>query len=90
MIDIAGANPADPLALALLVRSADLCGDDPDAVRLQLAQTLLQQGRPDEAEKQFRLLLQKNPRHAAAHLGLGAWLWNATSRKKPWTIFNSA
>ena len=74
------ANPADPLALALLVRSADLCGDQPDVVRLQLAETLLQQGRADEAEKQFRLLLQKQPQNASAHLGLARL---ALDRDKP-------
>jgi tetratricopeptide (TPR) repeat protein len=57
-------------ALPHLRRAADLCGDDPDAPRLRLAELLLAQGRPDEAAAQFRRTIGHRPDNARAHLGL--------------------
>jgi tetratricopeptide (TPR) repeat protein len=56
-------------------RSADLCGRAPDIARLQLAQTILLLGRLDEAEREYRRLLDEDPTHAAASLGLGRILF---------------
>jgi len=64
------ANPTDERAAELLARSAELCGTESDAPRLQLAEFLLARGRLDEAERQFRLLLERDPDHARARLGL--------------------
>jgi tetratricopeptide (TPR) repeat protein len=58
-------------ALAKLERAADLFGDKPDVPRLQLAEALLEDGRLDEAERQFRRVLQADAKNARAHLGLG-------------------
>ncbi|HZY89885.1 MAG TPA: tetratricopeptide repeat protein [Gemmataceae bacterium] len=52
-------------------RAAELCGDDPAIVRIRLNETLLTQGRLDEAEAGFRRLLAGEPDNPKAHLGLG-------------------
>lgn len=57
-------------ALAKARRAAELAGDGQETVRLRYAERLLGLDRPDEAVQQFRLLLQKQPDHARAHLGL--------------------
>jgi tetratricopeptide (TPR) repeat protein len=64
-------NTDPELALEKLRRAAALCGDVPDAPRLKRAELLLELGRLPEAEAEFRRLLQADPDHAAAHLGLG-------------------
>jgi tetratricopeptide (TPR) repeat protein len=62
---------SDPAAaLPKLRRAVALCGDDPIAPRLLLADVLLGQGRFDEAAGHYRHLLERNPRNAWAHLGL--------------------
>jgi tetratricopeptide (TPR) repeat protein len=52
-------------------RAAELCGDEPEVVRIRLCETLLTQGHLDEAEEGFRRLLDGDPKHPRAHLGLG-------------------
>ena len=61
-------------ALPKLERTVGLCGDDPDAPRVRLAELLLSQNRLDEAEMHFRRLLQTNPSHPRAQLGLARLL----------------
>jgi tetratricopeptide (TPR) repeat protein len=56
--------------LPKLERAVALCGDKYDAPRVRLAELLLSQNRLDEAEVHFRHLLQDNPRHPRAQLGL--------------------
>jgi tetratricopeptide (TPR) repeat protein len=68
MTALIGADAAG--AVPKLERSVDLCGDRTDAPRLRLAEALLSLDRLDEAETHFRYLLQLNPRHARAQLGL--------------------
>jgi tetratricopeptide (TPR) repeat protein len=58
-------------AIQRLQQAADLCADNPDTPRLQLAELLLTHGQPDKAAEQFQHVLQRNPSHARAHLGLG-------------------
>ncbi|HLJ96516.1 MAG TPA: tetratricopeptide repeat protein [Gemmataceae bacterium] len=53
-----------------LQRAIELFGGSADAARLRLGELLLRQGRLDEAEAQFRLLLQWQTDHARAHLDL--------------------
>ena len=53
-----------------LERAVALCDDEFDGPRLVLADVLLGLEEFDEAGRQFSLLLEKNPRHARAHLGL--------------------
>ena len=53
-----------------LERAVALCGDEFDGPRLLLAEVLLELEDFDEAQRHFSLLLEKNPRHARAHLGL--------------------
>jgi tetratricopeptide (TPR) repeat protein len=53
-----------------LERAVSLCGDELDGPRLSLAEVLSGLEDFDEAQRQFSLLLEKNPRHAKAHLGL--------------------
>jgi tetratricopeptide (TPR) repeat protein len=58
-------------ALGYLVRAAGLCGGEPDAPQLVLAEVCLHLGRLDEAERQFRQVLGRDPDNARGHLGLG-------------------
>jgi len=53
-----------------LERAVSLCGDEWDGPRLSLAEVLLGLEDFDEAQRHFSLLIEKNPRHARAHLGL--------------------
>jgi tetratricopeptide (TPR) repeat protein len=55
---------------AKLQQAIELFGDSPDAARLRLGELFLKQGRLDEAEDQFRRLLQWHPDHGRAHLDL--------------------
>jgi tetratricopeptide (TPR) repeat protein len=57
-------------AIQKLERAADLCMDNPDIPRLQLAELLLTHGHLEKATEQFLYLLRKNPNNARAHLGL--------------------
>jgi tetratricopeptide (TPR) repeat protein len=57
-------------AVPKLRRAADLCGDNPAAPRLLLADVLLGLGRLDEAADEYRRLLARDGRNAWAHLGL--------------------
>jgi tetratricopeptide (TPR) repeat protein len=68
-LDALLANDLD-VAIPKLERTISLCGNDPDAPRVRLAEVYLSQNRLDQAETQFRLLLQANPRHARALFGL--------------------
>ena len=53
-----------------LERAVALCGDDLDGPELSLAEVLLGLDDLDGAQRHFALLLEKNPRHARARLGL--------------------
>jgi superkiller protein 3 len=67
-----GLQSDDPeTAIVHLERAAALCGNAPDAPRLTLAEIWTQQGRFDEADRQFREVLAVDPDNARAHLGLG-------------------
>lgn len=57
-------------ALAKFVRAASLDGTNPDAARLRLAQIQFQLGHLEAAENHFKTLLQSNPNHAPARIGL--------------------
>lgn len=59
-------------AAAKLRRAVELAGDAkdaPDAPRLRLAELLLDLGRVDEAEAQYRAVLRRDPRNPRAELG---------------------
>jgi tetratricopeptide (TPR) repeat protein len=58
------------VAISKLQRAAELCDSRFDGARLRLGEILLRQGRPDEAEDQFRRVLQHNSANARAHLNL--------------------
>jgi tetratricopeptide (TPR) repeat protein len=58
-------------AIPKLQRAVALCENTPDAPRLRLAELLVTQGRYEEAEEQFRHLLQRDRTNGRAHLGLG-------------------
>jgi tetratricopeptide (TPR) repeat protein len=58
------------VAIAKLQRAAELFDSHFDGARLRLGELLLRQGRPNEAEDQFRRVLRQNPDHARAHLNL--------------------
>jgi tetratricopeptide (TPR) repeat protein len=58
-------------ALPLLERAVELHEDASPEPRLRLAENLLARGRLDEAEKHFRHVLESQPDHPRAHLGLG-------------------
>jgi tetratricopeptide (TPR) repeat protein len=60
----------DPEAIPKLQRALDLDPQPRDSVRLQLAETLLAQGRLREAEPHFRAALRSDPANPRAHLGL--------------------
>jgi tetratricopeptide (TPR) repeat protein len=63
--------PTEPdAALPFFRRAVECCGDRPDAPRLRLADSLLALGQDNEAEEQYRLLLQQDAGHPRAHLGL--------------------
>jgi cytochrome c-type biogenesis protein CcmH/NrfG len=57
-------------AIAQIQRAVQLQGDAP-AMRLRLAEALLEQGRLDEAEEQYRRLLDLDPGNPRGFLGLG-------------------
>lgn len=57
-------------AIDKLRQTIQLCGDDPDAPRLRLAELLIECGQTDEAEEQFRLSRKANPANSRACLGL--------------------
>ncbi len=62
---------SDPeTAVAELRRALDLGGDEVGPARLRLAELLLEQGRLEEADREFRLALASNPNDPRAHLGL--------------------
>jgi tetratricopeptide (TPR) repeat protein len=63
-----GTDPDD--ALPYLERAAQRCGAV-SVPRLVLAEVLLDKGRLEEAEAQFRAVLEREPGNARAHLGLG-------------------
>ena len=67
MFELGGAE-AD--AIPALRRAAVLCPDDPEAVRLRLANLLVKQGDLGEAEQNYRELFAREVGQAAAHLGL--------------------
>jgi tetratricopeptide (TPR) repeat protein len=70
-IALAAADPPDPVtAIQHFQHAVDWGGDTPDALRLRLAEALLGQDRLDEAELQFKRVLELNPANARAHLGL--------------------
>jgi len=56
--------------LPRLRAAAELSGDSPDMPRLRLAQYLFEQGRPDEAQGHFEMLLRRQSDHPMALLGL--------------------
>ena len=58
------------VAVVKLQRAAELSDSRFDGARLRLGELLLRQGRRDEAEEQFRRVLQQNPENARAHLNL--------------------
>lgn len=58
------------LGLDRLARAVHLVGDTLDAPRLRLAQILAERGFVDLAEPHYRHLLQSDPNHAPARLGL--------------------
>ena len=57
-------------SVSSLRRAVALCPREPDAPRLLLAEAVLKEGGLEEAEAQFRALLQDDPGHPPAHLGL--------------------
>jgi tetratricopeptide (TPR) repeat protein len=58
-------------ALPVLQHSIDLCGEEPVAPRLQLAEMLVERGRLDEAERYFLQVHARDPEDGRACLGLG-------------------
>jgi tetratricopeptide (TPR) repeat protein len=58
-------------AIPKFQRAVELLGDSADTPRLRLAELLLGQGRLDEAEREFRHILQRHPDNPRAHLGVG-------------------
>jgi tetratricopeptide (TPR) repeat protein len=61
----------DPaVAIGKLQRAAELFDSRFDGARLRLGELLLRQGCLDEAEDQFRRVLQQHPENARAHLDL--------------------
>ncbi|MHB1422545.1 MAG: tetratricopeptide repeat protein [Gemmataceae bacterium] len=62
----------DPDAgVSCLLRAAELCGDDPLAPRLRLAETLLNQGNLDEAELHLEQARKIEPHNPRVRMGLG-------------------
>ncbi len=64
-------NPSE--ALPKLRRAAELAGDAPDAPRLLLAETLVNQGHPDDAKPLVDAALQSDPNNPRALLVLGRY-----------------
>jgi tetratricopeptide (TPR) repeat protein len=62
-------------AVPKLEQALALGDDSSGSPRLRLAEALLSLDRLDEAENQFRHLLEKNPRHPRARLGLARLLY---------------
>ena len=61
----------DPvLAVRLLTQATELAAGRTDSPRFQLARTLVEQGQFDQAETHLKLLLSRNPQHAAARVEL--------------------
>lgn len=58
-------------SILCLQRAVERCGDDPRAPRLRLAETLLNQGRLDEAELHLEQARKAEPDSARVQLGLG-------------------
>jgi tetratricopeptide (TPR) repeat protein len=58
------------LGVRCLERTVELCGDDPPAPRLRLAEALLEAGRLDEAEAHLQRTLRYQPDSRRAWLGL--------------------
>jgi tetratricopeptide (TPR) repeat protein len=58
-------------SIPCLQRAAERCGNHPLAPRLRLAETLLNQGRLDEAELHLEQARQAEPHHARVQLSLG-------------------
>jgi tetratricopeptide (TPR) repeat protein len=67
---VALATTEPDAALAELRRAVDLWGDTEVMPRLRLADLLLEQGRMEEAQEQFRHVLRQAPNNSLAHLGL--------------------
>lgn len=64
--------PIDPAAsIPSLERAAQLCGKNPLGPRLLLAETLLNQGRLDEAERHLQWARKAEPEHPRVQMGLG-------------------
>jgi tetratricopeptide (TPR) repeat protein len=64
--------PTDPEAgLRLLRRAVQLWGTEANEPRLRLAETLLAQGRTEEARGHFEQLARQDPDNPRVHLGLG-------------------
>ena len=64
--------PIDPAAsIPSLERAAELCGKSPLEPRLLLAETLLNQGRLDEAERHLEWARKVGPEHPRVRMGLG-------------------
>ncbi len=64
-----------PAGIGKLRQALALCQDDPQPIRLQLAQALFTHGEWDEAEQTFRQILAANPRDPLGHLGLARLAW---------------
>lgn len=64
-------DPDPRRAIPALKQAAALTGETLDTPRLLLAETLLSQGRPKEAEPLLRQVLRHDPKNARALLGLG-------------------
>lgn len=74
------ANSDPEAAIADFQRAVNLCGDNPEAPRLRLAEALLGQAHLDEAEVQFRRVLEHHPDNARALLGLA----RLASQREQW------
>ncbi len=73
---------SDPeAAVAELRRALDLGGDEVGPARPRLAELLLEQGRLEEADREFRLALASNPDDARATSDWPGWNASATPRR---------
>jgi tetratricopeptide (TPR) repeat protein len=59
-----------PASLPQIRRAVELNGDRADGPRLRLAELYLRLGEDEKAREQFRILLERDPRHARARLGM--------------------